>query len=224
MHADLNVDETTVNKVTYAKKGTPLTQETGDESLKSKGGGAAALPSGTSANTTPSYAGTAAGGSKSQSQYTHKTGTTTYGVDKTIQRSVVAPGKINKIDLALVVDKSVPAAQVASLKKSVAGMAGITPARGDTFAVSHDRVREAAEARGRARARSTTSWATPWAWPATSRIGLGSVVFLFFMYPRDQAPRERSLRARAHLAARDRERRPHGRPARVGRLVGADRE
>jgi flagellar M-ring protein FliF len=43
---------------------------------------------------------------------------------------------VNRIDVALVVDKSVPTAQVASLQKSVASLAGITPSRGDTLAVS----------------------------------------------------------------------------------------
>jgi flagellar M-ring protein FliF len=180
VHADLNVDETTVDKVTYAKKGTPLTQDTGNESLKSKGGGAAAVPSGTNANTTPSYAGTSTGGAKSQSQYTHNTRTATYGVDKTIQRSVVAPGKINKIDLALVVDKSVPAAQVASLKKSVAGMAGITPARGDTFAVSQIAFAKAPKPAA-VPGPVDEIMANPMGMARNAAIGLASIVFLFLM-------------------------------------------
>ena len=40
VHADLNVDQTTIDKVTYAKKGTPLQEQTGDETLKNKGGAA----------------------------------------------------------------------------------------------------------------------------------------------------------------------------------------
>jgi flagellar M-ring protein FliF len=134
VHADLNVDQRTIDRVTYAKKGTPLTQQTGTETLQSTGGGAA-LPAGTKANTqTPSYAaGTNANGT---SRYNNKTGTTTYGVDKTIERSVVAPGSVNKLDVALLVDQSIPAAQVASLQKSVSSLAGITAARGDTIAVS----------------------------------------------------------------------------------------
>jgi len=136
VHADLNVDQTTIAKVTYAKKGTPITTNTDTETLQSKGGGGAALPSGTNANTTPSYAAGAAAGAGGQSKYNHTTGSTQFGVDKTIQRSVVAPGTVNRIDVALVVDKSVPKAQVDSIQKSVASLAGITPSRGDTPAVS----------------------------------------------------------------------------------------
>jgi len=43
---------------------------------------------------------------------------------------------VNKLDVALVIDKSVPQAEVASIQKSVASLAGITPSRGDTLAVS----------------------------------------------------------------------------------------
>jgi flagellar M-ring protein FliF len=136
VHADLNVDQTTVAKVTYAKTGTPLTTNKDTETLQSKGGGAAALPSGTNANTTPSYAAGAVSGSGGQSKYNHTTGSTQYGVDKEIQRSVVAPGSVNRLDVALIVDKSVPKAEVTSIQKSVASLAGITPSRGDTLAVS----------------------------------------------------------------------------------------
>jgi flagellar M-ring protein FliF len=133
VHADLNVDQTTIDKVTYAKRGVPLTQQIETETLKSKGGGAA-LPAGTSANASPSYA--AAAGATGQSQYNNKKDSTSFGVDKTIQRSIVAPGSVNRLDVALVVDKSVPPAQVTSLQKSIASLAGISPTRGDTMAVS----------------------------------------------------------------------------------------
>jgi flagellar M-ring protein FliF len=136
VHADLDVDQTTIAKVTYAKKGTPLTKNVDSETLKSKGG-AASVPSGTTANATPSYAASAtASGAGSSSDYSHTTGQTSFGVNRTVERSVVAPGTVRKLDVALVVDKSVPAAQVTALQKSVASLAGITPKRGDTIAVT----------------------------------------------------------------------------------------
>jgi flagellar M-ring protein FliF len=137
VHADLNVDQTTLDKVSYAKKGVPLTTQTQSETLASKGGGSAQLPSGTSTNTTstPSYAGTTSG-TNGSSNYKNTTATTTFGVDKTIQHSVVAPGSVNKLDVALMVDQSVPAAQVASLQKSVSSLVGLNTKRGDTMAVT----------------------------------------------------------------------------------------
>jgi flagellar M-ring protein FliF len=177
VHADLNANQLSVDKVTYAKKGVPLTKQTTLESLNSKGT-PAALPSGTAANTTPSYA--ASSGSNSKSQYTHQTSETTFGIDKTVKRSVVAPGSINKLDLALVVDTSVPAAQVASLKASVAGMAGVTPSRGDTFAVS--RVAFAKPPKAPAKPGPVDGiMSNPIGMARNVGIGLGSVVFLFLM-------------------------------------------
>lgn len=134
VHADLNVDQQTIDQVQYAKKGTPLTDQTQQESLKSKGGGTT-TPAGTATNTstTPTYTGA---GANSSSDYTSQSSTTTYGVDKTVSHTTVAPGAVNRLDVALLVDKTVPAAQVAALQKSVASMAGIDTKRGDTLAVS----------------------------------------------------------------------------------------
>ena len=178
VNADLNVDKTSIDQVTYAKKGSPLTQQTDQESLKSKGGGAA-LPAGATTNTTgTSYP--AVGGTNSQSQYSHRTAQTTYGLAKKVQHTEVAPGSVRKLDVALLVDKSVPAAQVAQLQRSVASLAGIVPARGDTLAVS----------------RITFAKQTPATVPAGSPLAflqnpvslvkgalavLASIVFLFLM-------------------------------------------
>ena len=132
IHADLNADESTLDKVTYAKTGTPLTTKTDLETLKAAG--TATTPvSGTAANL-PSYA--TGSGANGNSNYNHKIESTDFGVDKTVSHTVVAPGSVNKLDVALMVDASVPADQVASLQKSVAAMAGVTPARGDTLAVT----------------------------------------------------------------------------------------
>lgn len=133
IHADLNVDQSTLDKVTYAKKGTPLTSKTDEEILKSAGSSPAA-PAGSTSNI-PGYA-TPAAGQNANSNYTHVTSTTDFGVDKTVSHTVVAPGSVNRINVALIVDQSVPAPQIAALEKSVAAMAGVTPARGDTLAVT----------------------------------------------------------------------------------------
>ena len=178
VHADLNVDQTTLDKVTYAKKGVPLTQQTQTETLQSKGG-AAQLPAGATTNTTTgSYAATTSG--NGQSQYSNKTSTTTFGIDKTIQHSVVAPGTVNKLDVALLVDSSVPAAEVASLQKSVSSLVGLTPTRGDTIAVTRMAFAKPAA--------TTTTAAGPLAKlgnPAGIAkdvgIGLAALLFLFFM-------------------------------------------
>lgn len=132
VHAQLSLDQTTIEKVTYGKKSTPLKTQTDVETLKSQGG-AGATPSGTKTNV-PSYSGAASGSSKSD--YSHKTDSSELGVDRTVQKTTVAPGTVQRLDVALLVDQSVPAAQVTALQKAVGGAAGVDPARGDTLTVS----------------------------------------------------------------------------------------
>lgn len=134
IHADLNVDQSTLDKVTYAKTGTALSTKTDTETLKAQGT-AATAPSGSSSNI-PSYGTSTGTSTNGNSDYNHEVASTDFGVDKTVSHTVVAPGGVNKLDVALMVDQSIPAAQVAALQKSVAAMAGVTPARGDTLAVT----------------------------------------------------------------------------------------
>lgn len=135
VHADLNTDQTTIDKVQYSKKGTPLTDQTQQETLQSKGAGAS-VPAGTGTNTStvPTYAGTT--GTGGSSNYKSQSSATTYGVDKTVSHTTVAPGTVRRLDVALLVDTSVPQPEVTALQKSVASLAGIDAKRGDTLSVS----------------------------------------------------------------------------------------
>jgi flagellar M-ring protein FliF len=136
VHSDLNVDTGTVDKVTYAKKGTPLSVQTDKEGLKSTGttaGAAAGVTANTPQSNVPAYAQSGAGGN---SNYNHVQGTTQYGVSKEIRHTEVAPGAVNRLQVGVMFDSSVPKAQIAALQKTVAAAAGLVPARGDTLAVS----------------------------------------------------------------------------------------
>ena len=197
VQADLNVDQTTLDKVTYAKKGVPLTQQTQNEQLQSAGGGAA-LPAGTTTNTNSigSYAG---GSGTGTSKYKNTTSTTTFGVDKTIEHSIVAPGTVNKLDVALLVDSSVPAAQVASLQKSVASLVGL-----DAEARRHDgrdahSVREDLDDEGRRRPAGDARQPDLAAEGRLLRPGRDRLPLPHA--PRPEAPREGGVRPRADVAA-----------------------
>jgi flagellar M-ring protein FliF len=129
--ADLNVDKASREELKYAKKGTPLKQQTEKESLQGGGAGAGG-PAGAVGNI-PSYAqGGAAGGS----QYTRKSDNTDFGVDKQITRTQIAPGTVQKLNVALLVDKKVPPADVRALQKALGAAAGIDKKRGDALQVS----------------------------------------------------------------------------------------
>src|SRR4051795_4615832 len=131
--SDLNVDQSTLDKLTYAKKGVPLKQT--EETERLRGGGSGSGGATGSASNLPSYAGSAAGGG-SGSNYNRKSTQTDFGVNKTVQRTKVAAGQVNRLSVGLVVDKSVPPAQVAQLKNAVSAAAGIDAKRGDILNVS----------------------------------------------------------------------------------------
>jgi flagellar M-ring protein FliF len=170
--SDLNVDESTQDKLTYAKKGVPLKQTEETERLRGSGSTSGGS-TGTSSNL-PSYAASGAGGGNSN--YNRSSTQTDFGVDKTVTRTKVAPGQVNRLSVGLVVDKSVPPAQVAALKNAVAAAAGVDTTRGDVLNVSQV-----------AFAKATT--ATPAAGPAGGMLGyakygaagLGLLAFLFFV-------------------------------------------
>src|SRR5262245_47750791 len=134
VHADLDLDQQTIESVTYGKRGTRLSNTTDVETLDGKGGTAQTpATAGTTGNVGVAGATSTAGG---RSKYSHRKGDTTFGVDKRVESKVVAPGAVQRLSIALVVDKRVPAAEVASLQKSVAALAGVDRKRGDTISVA----------------------------------------------------------------------------------------
>jgi flagellar M-ring protein FliF len=131
--ADVIADQATKDELTYGKKGTAL--KTAKESEKLTGGAAGAGgAAGTTANI-PGYPQGAAGAAAGQG-YDRKSDTTQFGVDKTVIRTKVAPGAVNKLNVALIVDKSVPKTEIPALQTAVASAAGIDAARGDAISVS----------------------------------------------------------------------------------------
>jgi flagellar M-ring protein FliF len=177
VQADLNANQTTLDQVTYAKKGVPLQTQTQTESLQSKGGGAN-LPAGTASNAATAAA---AAGSNGTSNYSNTTSTSTFGVAKTVEHSIVAPGAVNKLDVALIVDNSVPAAQVASLQKSVASLVGLNTKRGDTMAVSRIAFAKQPTATTTAKASPIAMLGNPISLAKDAIVGLAALLFLFFM-------------------------------------------
>jgi flagellar M-ring protein FliF len=171
VNADVNADVATKDELKYGKS-TPLKQITETEKLAGGAGGGAGA-SGTAGNI-PSYAQSAAAGGKSN--YNRSSTTKDFGVDKTVTRTKVAPGAVNRMNVALVVDKSVPKADLPAIRAAVAGAAGIIPARGDVLAVSQVAFAKPAKVAG------------PSAGPAGGMIGyakygaagVGLLGFLFF--------------------------------------------
>jgi flagellar M-ring protein FliF len=174
VHADLDVDKATEEQLTYAKKGTPLQSNVETETLK--GNGSSSSKAGANANL-PTYAQNAASGG-GNSNYKRKTDKTTYGVDKKVTKRTIAPGAVNKLDVALLVDKTVPKDQAAALKSAVAAAAGIDAKRGDTITQSVVSFAKPKAAPGPAGLPVPPGFMAPLKYAG---IGLASILFLFFV-------------------------------------------
>jgi flagellar M-ring protein FliF len=178
VHSDLNVDKTDLQKLTYDPKNVvPLTSEKSDESLKGTGttsGG----KSGTTPNL-PSYASQNATGG-GNSNYKNKTEKLTNGAGKTITKTQVAPGAVNRMDVAVMLDKSVKLtpAQMSQLKASLGSAAGLQIAtRKDTLNVTQGLTFAPTQA-------APKSGPIPAAFSGILKgvgIGLGALLFLFFV-------------------------------------------
>jgi flagellar M-ring protein FliF len=167
VNGNVNADQATSDTLTYGKKGVPLTQQTQTETLKggnpSASGVTGTIP--TSAATTGS----------SNSNYSNKTANTTYGVDKTVTHSVIAPGAVNNQTVSVLVDKSVPASSIPAIKSAVAGAVGLNTKRGDTLSVQQIAFAKPAATPAPASSTKMIGYAK------YALIGFGALMFLFFM-------------------------------------------
>lgn len=166
VYANLNVNHTTEEALTYGKKGVPLKQSKNTETLTGSGSGAGG-PSGAAA--IPTYAQSSNGKSK----YKHEVTETTLGVDKTVKHSTIAPGEVTSQHVSVLLDSSVPASEVASIRSALTNAAGIEPKRGDTISIGR-----MAFAKPPASTSSGSSGILGYAKYAL--LALASIVFLFF--------------------------------------------
>jgi flagellar M-ring protein FliF len=167
VNANVNANQATSDTLTYGKKGVPLTQQTQTETLK----GGSPTAAGTT-GTIPAYAATTG---SSSSNYSNKSSNTTFGVNKTVTHSVIAPGAVQNQTVSVLVDKSVPASAIPAIKSAVAGAVGLNAKRGDTLSVAQIAFAKPAAAQAPA---STTKMI---GYAKYALIGLGALLFLFFM-------------------------------------------
>jgi flagellar M-ring protein FliF len=167
VNANVNANQATSDTLAYGKKGVPLTQTTQTETLK----GGSPSASGTT-GTIPAYA---AGSSSSNSNYSNKSSNTTFGVDKTVTHSVIAPGALNSQTVSVLVDKTVPAASIPAIKSAVAAAVGLNPKRGDSLSVQQIAFAKPAATPPPASSTKMIGYAK------YALIGFGALVFLFFM-------------------------------------------
>lgn len=170
----LDVDKTSIERLRYDRRGTPIEVTQEAEQLEGRGGGGGAA-AGTTANV-PGYGENRGGGAGGASNYDNEASTRKLAVGKTVTRTEVAPGEVESLDVALVIDDSVPRADVAGIRDIVASAAGIDDARGDTLAVTQLAFAEPPEA---AKPLVPTDGILGYAKYAL--LGLASLLFLFFV-------------------------------------------
>ena len=168
VNADVNANQATSDSLVYGKKGVPLTQQSQTETLKGGGGTA-----GGTTGTIPAYA---AGGGSSSSNYNNKTSNTSFGVNKTVTHTTLAPGAVNSQTVSVLVDKSVPASALPAIKSAVAGAVGLNAKRGDSLSVS-----QIAFAKPAATTASPSSPTKMLGYAKYAVVALGGLLFLFFM-------------------------------------------
>ncbi len=167
--ADVNADQTTRDKLSYDRRGTPVKTRTETEELEGSGGGGGAAGS---AGNIPQYANGGAGG---DSNYNHEVEEAEQAVGKTVERTKVAPGAVNRQNVAVVVDRSVPPADLQELEDALTGAAGIDEARGDTITVSQVAFAKPEEPKKPGPADNALGLAK-WVF-----LGLAMLLFLFFV-------------------------------------------
>jgi flagellar M-ring protein FliF len=178
VHSDLNVDKIDQQELKYSGKVVPLTEKKTDETLKGTGatnGGTA----GSKSNLPNTIAQNGTGGSGTNN-YKNSSTEVTNGADKTITKTTKAPGAVNKMDVAVMLDKSIKlsGAQMTQLKASIGSAAGLDIAgRKDTLNVTQGLSFATQPA-------APKSGPIPAAFSGILKgvgIGLGALLFLFFV-------------------------------------------
>ncbi len=165
VYANMNVNQTTQEQLTYGKAGVPLQQSKDLETLTGSGSGA-----GGATGTANLPTGTSTGG---KSNYKHETTSSTLGVSKTVTHSTIAPGTVESQHVSVLLDHSVPAASISAIREAITNAAGIQTKRGDTISIG-----QLAFAKTPGASASSTSSMLGYAKYAL--LGIGALVFMFF--------------------------------------------
>jgi flagellar M-ring protein FliF len=171
--ADLNVDKTTRQQLSV--DGPAVPQKQTKETERRRGGGATGGGTAGTGGNIPTYSAGAAGGG-ANSNYQRKADTVENIVPKTVTKTDVAPGAVNNLKLALVVDKSVPPADFAAIQKAIKGASGFDAARGDVFEAAQVPFAKAAAAPKAGPVPVTMLGPLKWV-----GLGLATLVFMFLM-------------------------------------------
>jgi flagellar M-ring protein FliF len=164
VYANMNVNQTTSEALTYGKAGVPLQQSKDTETLTGTG-------SGTGGATGTANLTAAAGAAGGKSNFKHETTTSSLGVSKTVTHSTTAPGTVESQHVSVLLDKSVPTSALPAIREAITNAAGIQTKRGDTISIGQVAF---------AKATTTAPASSPLSYAKYVLLGLGGLIFLFF--------------------------------------------
>ena len=175
VNADLNVDETTREGADLRRQGHAAEDLRGDREARGRRAPTTGGTAGTGSNV-PTYSARDGDGGAATPTTSEQEGHRLRRQQEGHARPKVAGGAVNKLNVALLVDKSVPADVFNSLQKTVAAAAGLDTARGDTISRDADGLRQGRDAQGGPGARRRCSVRSSGSASASPRL-----LFLFFM-------------------------------------------
>jgi len=164
VYANMNVNQTTQESLTYGKAGIPQQQSKELETLTGTGTGAGGATG--TANLTA-----AAGAAGGKSNYKRETTNSSLALSKTVTHSTIAPGAVESQHVSVLLDHSVPAASLPAIREAITNAAGIQAKRGDTISIG-----QVAFAKPVAAAAAASS---PLGYAKYALLGLAAAVFLF---------------------------------------------
>jgi flagellar M-ring protein FliF len=133
IRARLNFDSVTEEKDAFGAEPQVRSTSTSSEVFTGNGLNVGGIPgTGSNAATTPGTGTTANG----NSSYTRTETTTNNEMDRTSTSTVRAPGSVEKLSVAVVLDESVTAPQETAITSAVAAAVGLDQTRGDTISVA----------------------------------------------------------------------------------------
>ncbi len=134
VHAQMSFNSGTLDRTIFLPKGSGPAVVRSMQQLKQTvvGNGAAAAVPGTATNSFPTYTAGAGGGktSSSSNQLTQN-----FDVGSETQRTIVAPGTVSRLSVAVVVNRKLTAAQLALVRSTVQSAVGASAARHDQITV-----------------------------------------------------------------------------------------
>ncbi|MGE5507104.1 MAG: flagellar basal-body MS-ring/collar protein FliF [Chitinophagales bacterium] len=182
VNVELNFDYRESNTENY----TPVNAQTGTGVLRSREtstenyqgtGGAGGVP-GVSSNI-PGYQATESSGN---AQYQKEQSTENYEVSRAQEKTVVAPGQIKRLSVAVWVDGKLSQAQQASVRQAVASAVGFSEERGDQLFIDSMKF-ENQLSEGAPASKPAPAGLAQW-WPLLAVLGLGLGAGVAFMLGR----------------------------------------